>query len=235
MSSQVYRLPFQHRCIVFSQHGGRGFPPIYAVLVQPLGQTLGRPSPVWHGIKRGLPGHAGEPGCSCSRSQECVSHPCQSIAADNSKWQYNESGEVESSVVLWCATLTHSVYQWSGPGEEGGWMLPSKTYIKEGLWMGISVSSHAKLFVDLNAFGLSAYLASLCSDYHEFQTEKRSWFFLAHYYKMFCLHFSKMVAQKMTSHVRVLEKAKKKGFGFRWESRKVSTFSWLIDFYYIKY
>lgn len=27
MSSQVDRLPFQHRCIVFSQHGGRGFPP----------------------------------------------------------------------------------------------------------------------------------------------------------------------------------------------------------------
>lgn len=66
--------------------------------------------------------------------------------------------------------------------------------------MGIRVSSHAKLFVDLNAFGLLAYLASFCSNYHELQTEKRSWLFLAQYYKMFCLHFSKMVAQKMTSH-----------------------------------
>lgn len=80
--------------------------------------------------------------------------------------------------------------------------------------MGISVSSHAKLFVNLKAFGLLPYLASVCSDYHELQTEKRSWFFLAHYYKMFCLCFSKMVAQKMTSHIRVSEKGKNKRFGF---------------------
>lgn len=53
--------------VLFSASVGAGdSPPIYAVLVQPLGQTLGRPSPVWHGMKRGLPGHAGEPGCSCS-------------------------------------------------------------------------------------------------------------------------------------------------------------------------
>lgn len=43
-----------------------GDSPIYAVLVQPLGQTLGRPSLVWHGVMWGSPGHAGEPGCSCS-------------------------------------------------------------------------------------------------------------------------------------------------------------------------
>lgn len=69
--------------------------------------------------------------------------------------------------------------------------------------MRISMSSHAKLFVDLNAFGLSAYLASLCRDYHELQTAKRSEFFGARYYKMFCLcfFFSKMLAQKMTSHM----------------------------------
>lgn len=35
------------------------------------------------------------------------------------------------------------------------------------------MSSHAKLFVALNAFGLSAHLAFLCSDYHELQTEKK--------------------------------------------------------------
>lgn len=53
--------------VLFAASMGAGdSPPIYAVLVQPLGQTLGRPSPVWHATKRGLPGHAGEPGCSCS-------------------------------------------------------------------------------------------------------------------------------------------------------------------------
>lgn len=87
-----------------------------------------------------------------------------------------------------------------------------------------SVSIHAKLFVDLNAFGLSAYLALLCSDYHELQTEKRSGFFVAYYYKMFCLHFSKMVAQRMTSHTVCIRKGKNKGSGSHWESRKVSTF-----------
>lgn len=69
MSTCLFRYITSHFNIdvLFSASMGAGDSPrIYAVLVQPLGQTLGQPSPVWHGIKRGLPGHAGEPGCSCS-------------------------------------------------------------------------------------------------------------------------------------------------------------------------
>lgn len=77
----------------------------------------------------------------------------------------------------------------------------------------MSASSHAKLFVDLNAFGLSAHLASVCSDCHELQTVKRSWFFLSPLLQDVLspfFFFSKMVAQKMTSHIQVSEKEEKK-------------------------
>lgn len=88
--------------------------------------------------------------------------------------------------------------------------------------MRISASSHAKLFVDLNPFGLFSVFGLSLFDYHELQTEKKgrereeAGSFLAHYYKMFCLHFSKMVAQKMTSHTHThtsIRKGKNKGFG----------------------
>lgn len=39
--------------------------------------------------------------------------------------------------------------------------------------MGRSVSAHAKLFVDISAFGPTAYLASLCTARHKFQAEEK--------------------------------------------------------------
>ena len=89
-------------------------------------------------------------------------------------------------------------------------------------------------------FGLSAYLASVRSDYHELQTrqkkkkKKKKWkwkmfVFFAQYYKMFSLHFSKMVAQKMTSRTQASEKKENKDFHRGEGGRKVSTVSWLID------
>lgn len=112
-------------------------------------------------------------------------------------------------MALLCATLARYVYQSSGlKGGEGGRLVPSLTYIKEGLWMGMRVSSHAKLFEELNAFGLSAYLALLCSDYHELQTEKRSCFFVAHYYKTFCLLFPRWSPRKW-HHTCIQKKSQK--------------------------
>lgn len=75
--------------------------------------------------------------------------------------------------------------------------------------MGRSVSSHAKLFVDISAFGPTAYLASLCTARHKFQAEEKPAFFLARYYLMFCLHFSKMSVQEMASETYIRKKHKK--------------------------
>lgn len=91
------------------------------------------------------------------------------------------------------------------------------------------MSSRAKLFVYLNAFfGLSAYLASVRSDYHELQTKKKKKEKLvslsAHYYKMFCLHFSNMVAQKMTSRTQASGKKKTRISTGREEAEKFQLF-----------
>lgn len=77
---------------------GQGIPPllpIYAVLVQPFGQTLGWPSPVWHGVKQGLPEHAGEAGFSCSarRNVSVIAASPPPVRIQNGK--NNGRGELE--------------------------------------------------------------------------------------------------------------------------------------------
>lgn len=58
----------------------------------------------------------------------------------------------------------HNCYplrQLSGFGAEGGQMVPSRTYIKEGLWNGDKCEQPCQtVCVDLDAFGLAAYLAT---------------------------------------------------------------------------
>lgn len=56
----------------------------------------------------------------------------------------------------------HNCYplrQLSGSGAEGGQMVPSRTYIKEGLWNGDKCEQPCQT-VDLHAFGLAAHLAT---------------------------------------------------------------------------
>lgn len=118
-----------------------------------------------------------EPGCSCSTCWNVsfiLASPSLLIIQNDSVMK------VVRYRAAWCCDVQLSpTLSIGGLGKEGGRTLPSRTYIKDGLWTGISASSHAKLFVDLNAFGLSAHLASVCSDCHELQTVKRSWFVLS--------------------------------------------------------
>lgn len=103
--------------------------PIYAVLVQPFGQTLGRPSPVWHSVKQGLPGHAGEPGFSCStrRNVSVIAASPPLVRIQNGKIM--KKVRQRGCVNLWAATLTHFLISWIDLGWNKGGRCQEKSTI----------------------------------------------------------------------------------------------------------
>lgn len=88
--------PFNTNVLFFNQCRGRGFPPPHHAIFSRLWpDTWPAQSSAGTAWGAGLPEHAGEPGFSCSARRNVSVIPHQSVAADDSKWHYNESGEVE--------------------------------------------------------------------------------------------------------------------------------------------